>query len=63
MLDIQKTLTLSTAHISENTCEKLNMKNEINKMGLCVYKKGDFGYFIYILKEKTYDNENIPEDL
>ena len=68
MLDITKMLTLSTAHISEHT-EKLLSQISEDKMEsrLIVYKKGEYGYFIYVTKDADgiivpYKQE-IPEEL
>lgn len=59
-MDITKVLTISMAHITEETCEKLQAESEQNDMGLCVYDKAEYGYWIYI---GSLDEKNLPEDL
>ena len=63
-MDITKVLTISTAHITEETDRKLQDESEVNNMCISVYDKSDYGYWIYI---DPYDrlmcNENIPADL
>ena len=63
-MDITKVLTISTAHITEETDRKLQDKSEVNNMCISVYDKAEYGYWIYI---DPYDrlmcHENIPEDL
>ena len=63
-MDITKVLTISTAHITEETDRKLQDESEVNNMCISVYDKVEYGYWIYI---DPYDrlmcNENIPEDL
>ena len=62
MLDIQKIITLSTAHISEKTAQALDMmaKNPMTiTETITVYNKDDIGWFIYC---PEYTNINdIPE--
>lgn len=63
-MDITKVLTISTAHITEETDRKLQDESEVNNMCISVYDKAEYGYWIYI---DPYDrlmcNENIPADL
>lgn len=56
-MEISKMLTISTAHITERTGKLLD--EEI--LGLCVYKKLDYGWFIHLLDD--LDKIEIPEDL
>lgn len=63
-LEITKMLTISTAHISENTASilALTADSDTNYFdNLSVYEKNNAGFFIYILS-KNYDS-NIPSDL
>lgn len=46
--EISKILTVSTGHIAQGTLELLEQEPEANNMGLSVYQKGEFGYFIYL---------------
>lgn len=66
-LEIQKILTISTAHIKESTAKRLDKDPDDNNLGLCVYNKADFGWFIYL---STITSEileqykkTLPEDL
>ena len=47
-MDITKVLTISTAHITEETDRKLQDESEVNNMCISVYDKSDYGYWIYI---------------
>ena len=58
-MDITRVLTISTAHITEETNNKLQDNGEFNFMALSVYKKGDYGYWIYVDLPCT----DIPKDL
>lgn len=66
-LDIQKVLTLSTAHIKESTANRLDRDPDDNNLGLCVYQKADYGYFIYLdaitPELMAQYSESIPRDL
>lgn len=57
MLEITKMLTLSTAHISQDTAAKLEQESDTNAMGLTVYEKSgsgaSYGWFLYISPEHT----------
>lgn len=54
-------ITLSTGHISEETTNILD-NDELN--GINVYKKGEYGWIIYILDEKQEGSlKELPEDL
>lgn len=68
MLDIQRCLTISTAHIKEDTAIKLDREPTLNNMCITVYKKLEYGYWIYCPEDMLdyYDNnkyKKIPEDL
>lgn len=58
-MDITKVLTISTAHITEETDRKLQDNSELNRMDLSVYEKGEYGYWIYVDSSR----DRIPEDL
>ena len=63
-MEISKILTLSTAHITESVSEALDNDPNTNELGLTVYKKADYGWFIYIPED--YDKtakEGLPECL
>lgn len=61
-LDITRCLTIATSHITEETDAKLCEPNWCGTMGLSVYDKEDYGYWIWC----DIDTETIarlPEDL
>lgn len=58
-MDITKCLTISSAHITNNTALKLDIEPETNALGLSVYAKGEYGWWIYVGSKL----ENIPNDL
>lgn len=61
-MDIEKILTISTAHITEET--NIILQNaEFNNLCLSVYQKECYGYWIYIGKSAKIYREVIPEDL
>ena len=63
--DIAKLITISSRHIEENVSYILDAEPNTNKMGLSVYPKSDYGWFIYI-PEHLSDKENrhnIPKSL
>lgn len=62
MLDIQKMITMSTAHVSEKTAKVLDIMaiNVAYMHGVNVYAKDDVGWFIYCAKNTPYNN--IPEE-
>lgn len=70
-LEICKMLTLSSAHITEDTQTVLVDETDHSTLsGLCVYPKADcrtdYGFFIYIDKEEflaNIENDDCPEDL
>lgn len=60
-MEISKMLTISTAHITMETARELNIESNTNNMQLSVYKKSDYGWFIYV--NDDLDNRTIPDDL
>lgn len=65
-MDITKCLTISIAHITENTEKKLKMEPNTNYIGLAVYEKGNYGYWIFCPKDMISHFNNgkiIPQDL
>lgn len=57
-MEINKMLTISTAHISEETAKLLD-KDEI---GIPVFNKGNYGWFIFVPQYNDYVSY-IPKDL
>ena len=60
-MEIAKMLTISTAHVTQKTANKID-REEIT--GLVIYSKDEFGWFIFIpedLYEEDYDE--LPKDL
>lgn len=47
-LEISRMLTISTGHLRPATMEALDAEPETNRIGLIVYPKSDFGWFLYI---------------
>ena len=64
-MEITKMITLSTAHITENTAKKLDSDPTTNCLGLCVYKKSEYGWYITIDRNSIFKAEiqTIPHDL
>lgn len=62
--EIDKMLTLSTAHISETTSELLE-KDVLDGYfkNISCYKKGDLGFFVYLLNPDEPLDQTIPSDL
>ncbi len=58
-MEITKCLTISTAHVTENTAQKLSRDPNTNELGLCVYEKGEHGYWIVVPDYRVV----IPADL
>ena len=56
-MEIAKMLTLSTAHISEESVVMLEREVDKDKMGLIVYTKGEFGFWIYCPAALIEDEE------
>lgn len=61
--EISTVLTLSTMHISEKTAHLLDAEPDTNYMGLCVYPKCQYGWYIAIDQFEHAATENIPNDL
>ena len=63
-MDISRCLMISTYHITQETDEKLSKESDSNEMQISVYKKANFGYFIYVPQNLPLeDNRTIPDDL
>lgn len=63
-MDITKCLTISTMHISLETEEKLLEEEYKNNMFLTVYRKSNFGFWIYVPCDKDeFHTDNVPKDL
>lgn len=60
-MEITKMLTISTAHITEETARLLELEPDNDNMQLIVYNKADFGWFIYV--NEYLENRDIPDDL
>lgn len=56
--EINKVMTISTAHISKETEKALSEDN----VGVTVFPKGEYGYFVYLTDWQRY-GMNDPEDL
>ena len=56
-MEIDRMLTLSTAHICQDTAEKM----ESHLLDLTIYEKGKYGWFIYVEPETA--EKKIPQDL
>lgn len=57
---IDKMMTLSTAHISEETAHLLDDERAATKWGLIVYNKSVYGWFLNLGFDELF---NIPMDL
>ena len=68
-LEISKILTISTAHIKQETGELLHNNNEANCKLPVYYKKDEYGCFVFCNKDYMKDAiqdqsyEEIPQDL
>lgn len=68
-MEISKMLTLSTSHVTDKTLKLLDTEASGNNFPcLGVYKKEEYGYFIYIdkdafHKENGNPNSDMPGDL
>lgn len=62
-LDIAKILTLSTAHIKPETTTMLDNEPNTDNLGLSVYDKAGYGWFIYIDSVIDDTFNHLPEDL
>lgn len=61
-LDITRCLTIATSHITEETDENLRKGDWCGQMGISVYDKAEFGYWIWCGTDFD-SNSTIPEDL
>lgn len=64
-LEIDKMLTLSTAHITKETADLLEreVKYLLDKIPLAIYNKAEFGWFIHVPDEYYLEKELVPNDL
>ena len=62
-MNITKCLTISTAHITGETAEKLEQNFCTGEIDLAVYDKGDYGWWIYIGNDLKEIPDGIPDDL
>ena len=60
--EISSLITISSAHISDESAEMLDKEAEKNNLGLSVFKY-EYGWRIYIPEESENVPENIPEDI
>lgn len=62
-LEITKMLTISTAHITEETAVMLEreVKYGVDNIPLAIYNKAEFGWIIFV--SEYYKDLNMPEDL
>ncbi len=63
---ISKMLTISTAHVSQNTAVKLHIgyiQYDLDEINLCIYNKSGFGWFVYVPDDINDPNNIIPDDL
>lgn len=66
MIEISKMITLSTAHISPATRDWLDKESNNITSDLAVYKKDNYGWFIYLPESLPYRPLPLfktPEDL
>lgn len=63
-MEISRMLTLSTAHITEETVMGLEeaVNNTDSDIDLCVYQKEEYGFFIHI-SDDWQEGHKIPSDL
>ena len=65
-MQIERMITISTAHISEETEQLLIENAENNHFGISVYSKDVYGFWIYVpnkLNNVIDNNEKLPDDL
>ena len=58
--EISKMLTLSTAHVTPDTLDLIGKDADDNLMGLPIYRKESFGYFIYVPDASGSDDDGDP---
>lgn len=61
--EIDRVLTLSTAHVSPETARMIDESPDTNQLTLPIYKKATFGYFIYLSGSSERDIRCLPDDL
>lgn len=61
-IETSKMLTLSTSHITEETANRLSKDPNDNNLGLCVYLKAGYGYYITV-DDHAITEESLPDDL
>ena len=59
--EICSMITVSAAHITTETADMLDREDDENNLGLCVYPKSEYGWFVYV--PDCTDFPNIPDDL
>lgn len=62
-MDITKCLTISSAHISGDTARQLSIEPDTNILGLSVYEKGEYGWWVYVGNELENITDDLPDDL
>lgn len=62
-LEIDRMLTVSTAHISGHTAAALNDNGETDTLPVSVYRKAGFGWFVYYGGVPESQLDRLPEDL
>lgn len=60
-MEISKMLTISTAHITKETADLLNVEMKEDNMWLCVYNKENYGWFIHVPDD--LEDLNVPDEL
>lgn len=61
--EIDRMLTLSTAHISPETVKKLRNNPETDELCMTVYPKAGFGWYVYFSGLPQSTIARLPEDL
>ena len=61
--EVDRTMTLSTAHVSAKTATALARNGEENEIPLAVYPKAQFGWFVYLNGNSDDDIADLPDDL
>lgn len=64
-LEITKMLTISTGHVTAKTADLLDAEPFENNLGIPVYEKESYGWFVYIDANvmKTIEQPDFPADL
>ena len=62
-MEISKMLTLSTAHITEGTAQLLQETPDTDVLGIPVYEKSEYGWFIYLSSIPDVIFSHLPKDL